>query len=62
MLNIRTKILVCGYLVQGADFWGSYVLKSDVKFLTPNIKYNVDPYYFIHLGLDLGVLSPAAEL
>ena len=26
MLNIRTKILVCGYLVQGADFWGSYVL------------------------------------
>ena len=28
MLNIRSKILVCDYLVQGADFWGSYVVRS----------------------------------
>ena len=28
MLNILTKTLVCGYLVQGADFWGSYVIRN----------------------------------
>ena len=41
MLNIRTKILVCGYLVQGADFWGSYVyeeLKKVTKFVSFLIK------------------------
>ena len=34
MLNILTKKLVCGYLVQGADFWGSYVLKKGTTVAT----------------------------
>ena len=29
MLNILTKTLVCGYLVQGAGFWGSFVSKCE---------------------------------
>ena len=42
MLNILTKTLVCGYLVQGADFWGSYVcavLVMSLVFLFELIKF-----------------------
>ena len=40
MLNIRTKILVCGYLVQGADFWGSYVYGKQGMGYVPELVFN----------------------
>ena len=51
MLNIRTKILVCGYLVQGADFWRSYVYNFLNHFVVKNVLIDHKGIGWLHLQL-----------